>query len=267
MNLRQAVQNFGFRVLRLLGGLTLMYVSIVFYFALTERQNAYPRAITHKEAQAAIQATSKPLTCTLDDGIALEGWSIGDAQSPTYLYYPDANEDAAQFLAEVKDIPGVNLVAFNYRGSANNKGTPSSETFEPDARQIAECASQINGSKPRFLAGRGTGAILAAEQLGEGQTLFLIDPYLSIADAIAEKYRLLYPRFLIRAKEKIPEETVKNNKNNVILLQDSQNSCDRNHKVKQHFSLTKVDKRDKILLRNFVIKSLQSTTNPVISRN
>ena len=248
MSLKQAAQNLGFRVLRLIGGLLLIYVSIVFYLALTERQNAYPRAITHKEAQAAIKATSKPLTCTLDDGIALEGWSIGDAQSPVFLYYPDANEDAAQFLAEVKDIPGINLVAFNYRGSG-------------------ECASQVNGNKPRFLAGRGTGAILAAEQLGEGQTLFLIDPYLSIADAIAEKYRLLYPRFLIRAKEKIPEETIEKHKKSVILLQDSQNSCDRYHKVKQLFSLTKVDKRDKILLRNFVIKSLQSASNPAISRN
>ena len=267
MSLKQAAQNLGFRVLRLIGGLLLIYVSIVFYLALTERQNAYPRAITHKEAQAAIKATSKPLTCTLDDGIALEGWSIGDAQSPVFLYYPDANEDAAQFLAEVKDIPGINLVAFNYRGSGNNKGKPSTETFVPDAKQIAECASQVNGNKPRFLAGRGTGAILAAEQLGEGQTLFLIDPYLSIADAIAEKYRLLYPRFLIRDKEKIPEETIEKHKKSVILLQDSQNSCDRYHKVKQLFSLTKVDKRDKILLRNFVIKSLQSASSPAISRN
>ena len=73
MSLKQAAQNLGFRVLRLIGGLLLIYVSIVFYLALTERQNAYPRAITHKEAQAAIKATSKPLTCTLDDGIALEG--------------------------------------------------------------------------------------------------------------------------------------------------------------------------------------------------
>ena len=231
-----SVKNIVFRIFRLIGGLALIYVSMVFYLALTERQNAYPRAITHKEAQDAIQGKAKPLSCNLEDGISLEGWGIGNAEEdPVLLYYPDANEDAAQFLAEVQGLPGLNLVSFNLRGSGNNKGTPSTDNFIPDARQIAECAGQLNGNKPRFLAGRGTGAILAAEQYGENQSLILIDPFLSIADAIAEKYRILYPKFLVRAQEKIPESSVNSRPKGVFLLFDSLLARDRNHNAEVKF--------------------------------
>jgi hypothetical protein len=267
MDMRKTVLNLGLRALRLAGGLLLIYASMVFYLALTERQNAYPRAITHNEAQAAIQKVSSPLTCTLEDGITLEGWSIGNAQDPSLLYYPDADEDAAQFLAEVQGIEGYNLVAFNYRGSANNKGTPSADNFEPDARQIAECAKQINGKKAAFLVGRGTGAILAAQQLGDGQKLILIDPVMSIADAISEKYRLLYPRFLIRAKEKIPENELKKRSGDVILLKDRKNSCEDNHKTKLSFLLTKVHKRGQNTLQKSVSEILHQASNPIKSRN
>ena len=257
MNLKQTAKNFGFRTLRLAGALVLIYISMVFYLALTERQNAYPRAITHKEAQAAIKNTARPLSCSLEDGIVLGGWAVGDPQAPTLLYYPDANEDAAQFLAEVQRIPGIDIVTFNYRGSADNKGTPSTENFEPDARQIAECARQVNGEKPSVLAGRGTGAILASEQFDGNQKLILIDPAMSIADAISEKYRFLYPKFLIRAKEKIPTDRLQAQPSKVFLLKDSQISCDRNHKAERDLYQIHVENRENSTLQNLIKKILQ----------
>lgn len=231
MNFKQASLCVVFRLIRIVGILLVIYVSMVFYLALTERRNAYPRAITHKEAEAAIQGSAKTIHCSLEDGTDLEGWLIGTPNTPSLLYYPDANEDAAQFLAEVQNIEGYSLIAFNYRGSANNKGTPSSENFGTDGSAIAECASQISGQKPASLAGRGTGAILAAEQLGNDQTLILIDPVASIADAIADKYRVLYPKFLIRAKEKLPINKLKQRSKQVILLSDRKQFCDRNHSI------------------------------------
>lgn len=243
MNFKQASLGFIFRILRFAGILLVIYISMVFYLALTERRNAYPRAITHNEAEAAIQNTAKTLTCTLEDGTILGGWSIGTTSTPILLYYPDANEDAAQFLAEVQQIQGVTLVAFNYRGSANNKGTPSADNFEPDAKQILECASQVNGSRPQILAGRGTGAILAAEQLGDDQKLILIDPVLSIADAISDKYRFMYPKFLVRAKEKLPLEKLQGRLSQVTLVKDRQKNCEPNHKVIQKLPSIRVLKR------------------------
>ena len=191
-------KNSLFRVLRIAGILLIIYVSMVFYLALTERRNAFPRAIYHKEANEAIQNKAKPLSCTLEDGTVLNGFSIGSSQSPLLLYYPEADEDAAQFLAQVDSISGINIVTFNYRGSAENKGTPGEQTFEKDAEQIKECASQVNGNAPKFIVGRGSGAILAAKQSSKENYTILIDPIFDIASAIHQKYGFLYPKFLVR---------------------------------------------------------------------
>lgn len=212
------MKNFALRIIRFAGAIVLIYVSMVFYLALTERQIAFPRAITHKEANQAIQGKVQSLSCTLEDGVLLQGWQLGKTDDPTLLYYPDTDEDAAQFLAEVGQLENLTLVAFNYRGSGNNKGTPSSETFEGDGKQIAECTAQLNGQKPAYIAGRGVGAILASEQAG-AQKIF-IDPVYSIADKINEKYRLLYPKFIIRTNIQMSKDISHIVPNGIIIIQD-----------------------------------------------
>lgn len=214
------IKSFLFRVLRFVGVLAVIYICMVFYLALTERRNAFPRAITHAEANQAIAGKAKNVSCTLDDGTILGGWITGSAGAPVLLYYPDAEEDAAQFLAEMGEFSQARLVSFNYRGSGENKGTPSQETFESDARQIAECAAQADPSGIAFFAGRGTGAILAAQQTSvKGQYLFL-DPVFSIKDAIANKYRALYPKFLIRANVSVHKERLEEIESRAIVVYD-----------------------------------------------
>lgn len=197
-----SLKSFCLRVLRFVGALAVIYASMVFYLALTERQIAFPRAITHKEANSAISGKAQRISCTLEDGIILNGWQYGNSSSKVLLYYPDTDEDAAQFLAEIVPLENVTIVTFNYRGSGDNKGTPSSETFISDSKQIADCASQVYGKTPEYIAGKGIGAILTTTQVKypnfSKSNLILIDPIYSIADKITEKYRLLYPKFLIR---------------------------------------------------------------------
>ena len=196
------------RILRYAGILLLIYISMVFYLALTERRNAFPRAITHNEAREAIADKARAINCTLDDGTKLEGFVVGNEQNNVILYYPDADEDAAQFLAELDSLPGYAAATFNYRGSGENKGTPSQETFVTDAQMIYECATQINGNAPKVIAGRGTGAILATKMVKKENITLLIDPVWSIADAISDKYRLLYPKFLVRSDLKIEKSDI-----------------------------------------------------------
>lgn len=222
------------RILRFAGILLIIYISMVFYLALTERRNAFPRAITHNEAREAIADKAKNIFCTLEDGTVLEGFVIGNEQNSVLLYYPDADEDAAQFLAELDSLPGYAAATFNYRGSGNNKGTPSQETFESDAQMIYECATQINGKTPQVVAGRGTGAILASKQAKKSTTTILIDPVLSIAVAISDKYRILYPKFLVRADVEINVKDLSEAKNAVI-LSDRARFRDRSHTVKAQF--------------------------------
>lgn len=242
MKIKEAALGTVSRILRFAGILLVIYISMVFYLALTERRNAFPRAITHNEARAAITGKAKSINCTLDDGTKLEGFVIGNENNDVLLYYPDADEDAAQFLAELDSLPGYAATTFNYRGSGENKGTPSQETFESDAQMIYECASQINGRAPKVIAGRGTGAILATKQEKRNNNLILIDPVLSIADAISDKYRLLYPKFLVRADVKISKEDI-SNASNVIILSDRARFCDRSHTVEKTLGNVKLTKR------------------------
>lgn len=222
-------KNTLFRLLRIAGILLVIYISMVFYLALTERRNAFPRAIYHKEANEAIQNKAKPLTCTLEDGTVLNGFSLGNEADHTILYYPEADEDAAQFLAQIDSFPGVNLVTFNYRGSAQNKGTPSEETFAQDAAQIAECAAQVSGKTPQALIGRGMGAISALNQQQNNKQIILIDPITDIADAIHQKYGFLYPKFLVRTNFKVAADNLKCAQNNITVINDKKQFENRTH--------------------------------------
>ena len=229
------------RILRYAGILLLIYISMVFYLALTERRNAYPCAITH-EARTAIADKAKSISCTLDDGTVLEGFVVGNKQNNILLYYPDADEDAAQFLAELDSLPGYAATTFNYRGSGENKGTPSQETFVTDAQMIYECATQINGKAPKVIAGRGTGAILATKMVKKENITLLIDPVWSIADAISDKYRLLYPKFLVRSDLKIEKSDISTS-NNIVILSDRARYSDRTSAVQQAFGSVNLSKR------------------------
>ena len=252
------LKNLAFRLLRIAGILAVIYVSMVFYLALTERRNAYPRAIPHKEARAAIVGHVQSISCTLEDKTVLEGWKLGEAGTPTLLYYPDADEDAAQFLAELDSIEGITLVTFNYRGSGNNKGTPSGENWGPDAQEILECATQVNGMRPEFVVGRGTGAILAFNNSNRQTRSVLIDPVERIAEALVYKYRLLYPKFLVRAKDSI--NTGENGPSiyQVGILQDRAQFVDRNQKSIQKLKGATVWNRDGASFREVLIKILRS---------
>ena len=230
------------RILRYAGILLLIYISMVFYLALTERRNAFPRAITHNEARTAIADKARAINCTLDDGTKLEGFVVGNEQNNVLLYYPDADEDAAQFLAELDSLPGFAAATFNYRGSGENKGTPSQETFESDAQMIYECATQINGNAPKVIAGRGTGAILATKMVKKENITILIDPVWSIADAISDKYRFLYPKFLVRADVKIEKKDISAS-NNIVILSDRARNSDRTNSVAQEFEGVNLSKR------------------------
>ncbi|MCF0223171.1 MAG: alpha/beta hydrolase [Fibrobacter sp.] len=253
----QKIKAFLFRVLRFIGAIAIIYVSMVLYMALTEKQKAFPRAITHKEATEALKDIASPLTCTLEDGIVLNGWAIGSDSLPTLLYYPDAEEDAAQFLAEIENIEGYQLVSFNYRGGGQNKGNPSQENFSTDAAQIYQCATQTNNQPPAFVIGRGTGAILAFEQSKHAKPIY-IDPIFSIADAISYKYRVLYPKFLIRTSVAVTKEQAQNTKQPPAIIFDKKLFEQRNIQNIEIFSGKKILIRDGKKLHDTLLEAIHS---------
>ena len=254
------IKNLAAKLLRFAGILAVIYVSMVFYLALTERRNAYPRAIPHKEARAAIEGRAQGISCTLEDGTILEGWKLGEPGTPTLLYYPDADEDATQFLAELDSIPGITLTTFNYRGSGNNKGTPSADNWSPDSKEILECASQVNAKRAEFIVGRGTVAILASNNSDKQTKLILIDPVESIAEALVYKYRFLYPKFLVRAKDAINTGGNDPSIYQIGIMLDRVQFADRSTKSIQKLKGATVWKRDGTSFRDILEKILRSYT-------
>ena len=125
MDIKKSAIGIASRILRFAGILAVIYVSMVFYLALTERRNAFPRAISHKEAREAIASSAKPVTCTTPDGVSLEGWTSGEPSAPLLLYYPDANEDAAQFLAETRTTPRISPNARRRLGARSPNSSPA----------------------------------------------------------------------------------------------------------------------------------------------
>lgn len=257
MNIKKKLLEFGSRAVRLALALLIIYASMVFYLVLTERRNAYPRAITHKESREAI-ALAETFTCKTGDGIELEGFGMGDKTKPVILYYPDADEDVAQFLAETAAAKNTYRIGFNYRGSGTNKGAPDEEKVLADAFQIAECVSRnselLNGPAPIY-SGRGTGAILATKIRagfhGLDQPIILIDPNISVAQKISDKYRALFPKFLVKSKLAMDEKDLKN----ALVLEDRSTAKLSNEEFLKQFPLpsnkrggtTLVEALDKII--------------------
>ncbi|HQB64510.1 MAG: alpha/beta hydrolase [Fibrobacter sp.] len=231
MNIKKNLALIFFKTVRIIGLLLLIYACMVFYLILTERQHAYPRAISHTEAVAFIDTLAKPVTCILPDELILNGWTMGSDKKRVLLYFPDTEEDASQFLAETYPLEEM-IVTFNYRGSAGNKGKPSEKTFEKDAESILECALQIHPHP--ILIGRGTGAILASQLTKANDTLILIDPTPSIKASIADKYRLLLPSFLIRNKTEMKSLSSLDS-SLIIILQDRKNKITLSEKVSKQF--------------------------------
>ena len=113
--------------------------------------------------------------------------------------------------------------------------------FESDAAFIFECATQIH--EHPILVGRGTGAILASHLAGPQDTLILIDPTPSIKASISEKYRLLYPSFLIRNKTEL-KNLYELHSSFVLVLQDRNNKISLQKEINQKYPEIKKISRD-----------------------
>lgn len=221
------------KIIRLVLAFALIYVSMIFYLMLSERRIAFPKAIKHKEAREAVSDTTivKKVNCKISDDITLEGFFAKKENLPTILYFPDSDEDAAQFIAETQSSKNIGLLAFNYRGSGENKGTPSEKNFLADAELIAKCASRY--SSKLIHIGRGTGAIPATKTRTENTPLILIDPDESFAEKITSKYKIFFPKFLVHTALTLTPEDFQGNAP-ILLLEDRSIHASKNETFKKN---------------------------------
>ena len=117
--------------------------------------------------------------------------------------------------------------------------------------------SEYYKNAPKIVVGRGTGAILATKKVKKNNIVVLIDPVLSIADAISEKYRILYPKFLVRASTKIEKKDISGTKN-VVIISDRARFSDRNHKIGLALEDVNLSKRGEKTLSNAISEAINS---------
>jgi len=119
----------------------------------------------------------------------------------------------------------------------------------------------VNGKRPDFVTGRGVGAILATQNAIFQTKLILIDPVLSIADKISKKYRLLYPKMLIRTKVQMPKTAPGIPSENILILKDHKENEGNCIKIANYLTTAKIIQKDGVPLKDKINFAIQHFTD------
>lgn len=163
--------------------LVVPYLGIVVLFALGQRQLLYaPQSSAPlTAAQCGLDASAaRDVTIQTDDGILLHGWLLNglspvarDSETPDaagetnplVLYFPGNASHRAGRINDLCDFTrlGCDVLIFDYRGYAENDGSPSEAAMTADARRIWEFAVGALETAPRevILFGESMGGAVA----------------------------------------------------------------------------------------------------------
>lgn len=164
-----------------------------------------PDAVREKEL-ATYYPDFAALDLTAPDGTFLSGFVLerrtGTGPAPTLLYFGgNAEEVSGFFLWTPRELPGLTLVAVNYRGYGRSGGKPSEAALKADALFIYDAMKERQGrDTPVAVMGRSLGTGLAAHVAARRDPagVILVTPYDSLA-AVGQGGRPLVPvRLLMR---------------------------------------------------------------------
>lgn len=216
------------RLVRLVLIVCLPYLLIVLMLGFLQRSLIY---FPLREASVPVEAAGlppgqvRPVTVTTIDGLKLHGWHVlPDGQRAANLQEAEALLQAGPCVAlffsgngahrgyrspefSVLTELGVHVFIFDYRGYAENEGTPSEQGLTRDARAVWDYATQERRVAPgRILLygeslGGAVAARLAAEQCKNASPpagLILRSTFPSLTEIGAHHYPWLPVRFLLQ---------------------------------------------------------------------
>jgi uncharacterized protein len=201
------------------------YVAVVAMFALFQRKLIYlPLREAASAAETGYNGTQlHDVHLTTHDGLELRGWLVladgaaveaDDFESavqderPLIVFFPGNGGNRSYRLKEIRQFTGLgcDVLYFDYRGYADNPGSPSEPDFAADARSVWEFATEeLDVPADRILIwgeslGGGVATRLASEICEEGTTprgLMLRSTFSSLVDAGAYHYPWLPVRWLL----------------------------------------------------------------------
>ncbi len=188
-----------------------------------------------QRASAALRTTILPLAVNTADGLTLNAWLVpatdDDAHSaatvvadgrPVCLWFNGNAGHRAHRLPHLSLIRGLGAhgVVTDYRGYADNPGSPSEEGLAKDVRAVWKFIRETLGVPANRIVlcgeslGGGVATRLAADLCREGTPpagLFLQATFSSLVDAGAHHYPVLPVRWILRDRfdsvSRIPEVT------------------------------------------------------------
>ena len=209
---------------RLILLLVLCLQPLILFIALQRRLIYHPLRETPdlRRAGLALRAPIKPVRFTTEDGLLLNGWLIpaiakadadlaGDVSDgrPLCLWFNGNAGHRAHRLPQISLIhkADAHVLIIDYRGYAENPGSPSEEGLASDARAAWDFArDQLNVSAKRIIIcgeslGGGVATRLAADLCESGSPpggLFLQATFSSLVDAGSHHYPWLPVRWVLR---------------------------------------------------------------------
>ena len=204
------------RVLRWLAIVAGIYLGVMLLFLAFQRSLMYPAAVTGPLPAAEQRPPGVRLddvTAITDDGLTLHGWRcrpLADTpQRPVVLLFHGngGNRNGTLATAELLAALGAETLLFDYRGYAENAGSPSETGLKIDAHAVWKTATGSLGIPPERIVlfgeslGGAVAVALAADLCTAGTPpagLMVRSTFGSIVDVAAGRFPWLPVRLALR---------------------------------------------------------------------
>lgn len=138
-------------------------------------------------------------------GLSLQGWFTDRRVAetgPLLILFVGNADNAAFFVNQMKDFPGLSTLTFNYRGYGQSSGKPSEKAVFADALRIYDYATTDLGFAPEdiLVYGRSIGSGVAVHVAANRKVkeVILVTPYDSVRNVAQKRYPFLPVRLLLR---------------------------------------------------------------------
>lgn len=184
----------------------IIYISACAYLYVFQRDILYKPHKDYSPPSVTLLPDITEIEVQTSDGIALKSWFHAPQTSEKTILYLHGNAGGltkrSHFYRQIIDN-NYGVLALEYRGFSQNKGSPTEAGLYEDARAalryLAKNGIQLNDV---VIMGRSLGTGVATQMAVEHElhALILISPYTSIADAGAERYPFAPINLLLKDK-------------------------------------------------------------------
>ena len=158
------------------------------------------------------QPRAEEIMLATADGHRLQGWFVrsaaGSGDAPVLIYFGGNAEEVSGFTMEARELPGISLALFNYRGYGRSDGVPSEQALFADAVTIYDAIAVRPGVDRKHIIamGRSLGSGVATHLATRRplSAVVLVTPY----DSIAAVARAKYPFALVDVLLKHPFDSL-----------------------------------------------------------